>query len=93
MATSGEIQWPPMGSFPWPPSHCGSRRCPRPYLWFGTPPALSTAAEQSVALIEEEQSPVGERSGMSPEGQLDADAQPNMSLLARRSSQRAPECQ
>ena len=20
MATSGEIQWPPMGSFPWPPS-------------------------------------------------------------------------
>jgi hypothetical protein len=21
-AASGEIQWPPTGSFPWPPSHC-----------------------------------------------------------------------
>jgi hypothetical protein len=31
MAASGEIQWPPMGSFPWPPSHDDHRdeMCPQ----------------------------------------------------------------
>ncbi len=52
---------------------------------------LSFMAEQTAAQIEEEQSPVGERSGMSPEGQLDADAQPRLSLLLKlRHSARGP---